>query len=461
MKERAGFGRYIRFALTFGDYVVLNIVFFITYLLVGADAPFVSKWVWLISNLAFIPSAAFFSGIHNDRIVYADRVVINALESSLLFTGVFLALLYVFDIYDIGALTVFVFCSTLFFLLSVWWLISRRVLKRFRRMGLNFKRVIIIGAGPTGRMVAQELASDAGYGYRMMGMFDDDREVLGNIQGEFTAPLCEVEDFVRLNKIDIIYYTISAENEETIRRMMMVADEAGVEFVYVPKFHRMLRGQFHISSVGTLPAMTHTLSPLNSLPNRLAKRFLDLCVSVPFCILSPLIFVPIAVGIKLTSPGPVFFRQKRTGIYGREFVCFKFRTMKVNAQADTLQATADDPRKTRFGDFLRRSSLDELPQFFNVLLGDMSVVGPRPHMISHTEEYSALIDRYMVRHAVKPGITGWAQVNGYRGATKQLWQMERRVEHDVWYIRNWNVFLDLKIIFLTLFNSIRGEKNAY
>ncbi len=135
--------------------------------------------------------------------------------------------------------------------------------------------------------------------------------------------------------------------------------------------------------------------------------------------------------------------------------------MRVNSQANTLQATADDPRKTKFGDFLRRSSLDELPQFFNVLIGDMSVVGPRPHMISHTEEYSALIDRYMVRHAVKPGITGWAQVNGYRGATKQLWQMEKRVEHDVWYIRNWNVFLDLKIIFLTVFNSIRGEKNAY
>ena len=133
----------------------------------------------------------------------------------------------------------------------------------------------------------------------------------------------------------------------------------------------------------------------------------------------------------------------------------------MNSQANTLQATADDPRKTKFGDFLRRSSLDELPQFFNVLIGDMSVVGPRPHMISHTEEYSALIDRYMVRHAVKPGITGWAQVNGYRGATKQLWQMEKRVEHDVWYIRNWNVFLDLKIIFLTVFNSIRGEKNAY
>ena len=188
MKERVRFGRYIRFALSFGDYAVLNLVFLSICFLVGKDAPFVSKWVWLIANIAFVPSVAFFSGIHNHRIVYADRVVINALQSSLLFVGVFLALLYVFDIYDIGALVVFVFGFMLFFLLSVWWLISRRVLKRFRRMGLNFKRVIIIGAGPTGRMVAQELASDAGYGYRMMGVFDDDESVLGNIQGEFTAP---------------------------------------------------------------------------------------------------------------------------------------------------------------------------------------------------------------------------------------------------------------------------------
>jgi putative colanic acid biosynthesis UDP-glucose lipid carrier transferase len=135
--------------------------------------------------------------------------------------------------------------------------------------------------------------------------------------------------------------------------------------------------------------------------------------------------------------------------------------MKLNAESDKLQATKDDPRKTKLGDFLRKTSLDELPQFFNVLIGNMSVVGPRPHMVSHTEEYSALIEKYMIRHAVKPGITGWAQVNGYRGGTKYLWQMEKRVEHDVWYIRNWNIFLDIKIIFMTAFNGLREDKNAY
>lgn len=175
----------------------------------------------------------------------------------------------------------------------------------------------------------------------------------------------------------------------------------------------------------------------------------------------PIIYIPIALGIKLTSPGPVFFKQKRTGLYGKDFYCYKFRTMKINADSDKVQATKDDPRKTKFGNFLRKTSLDELPQFINVFLGNMSVVGPRPHMVSQTEDYRKQIDKYMIRHAVKPGITGLAQVKGFRGATEHLWQMEKRVEYDVKYITNWNFFLDIKIIFLTVFNQLVGEDNAY
>ncbi|MGN1238611.1 MAG: sugar transferase, partial [Muribaculaceae bacterium] len=178
-------------------------------------------------------------------------------------------------------------------------------------------------------------------------------------------------------------------------------------------------------------------------------------------ICSPIVLIPVAVGIKISSPGPIFFRQKRTGYRGKEFWCYKFRTMRVNKDSDKLQATRNDPRKTRFGDFLRRSSIDELPQFFNVWRGDMSIVGPRPHMVKHTQDYSALIDKYMLRHTIKPGITGWAQVNGLRGQTEHLWQMEKRVEYDVWYAENWNMMLDFKIVFLTVYNAVKGEKNAF
>ena len=179
------------------------------------------------------------------------------------------------------------------------------------------------------------------------------------------------------------------------------------------------------------------------------------------CTLFPFIYIFVAIVTKITSPGPVFFKQKRNGLNGKEFYCYKFRSMKVNRDADTVQATKDDPRKTKFGNFLRKSSIDELPQFINVLKGDMSVVGPRPHMLKHTEEYSALINKYMVRHFIKPGITGWAQVNGCRGETKELSQMEDRIRKDIWYVENWSFWLDLRIIYMTVRNAIHGEDNAY
>ena len=176
---------------------------------------------------------------------------------------------------------------------------------------------------------------------------------------------------------------------------------------------------------------------------------MDLLVAIPAVLLSPLWFIPLAVIVKMSSPGPVLFRQIRTGYMGKEFECLKFRTMLVNDDADSMQASKSDMRITKIGKFLRKTSLDELPQFFNVLKGDMAVVGPRPHMIKHTADYSTLLGNYMLRHLVKPGLTGWAQANGLRGETKELWQMEKRVEYDVHYVESWNVWLDFKIIFLT------------
>lgn len=461
INERVRLGKYLRATLVVSDFAALNLVYLIMVLILGPGHPFTSKTIWLVANISLIPSEWLFSSIHNTRIVYADRLVLSAFKSVLLCGCVFTTLLYALDQFDISVSTALLFFGIFFIVLSVWWIVSRSVLKKARNLGLNFKRVIIIGGGPTGEAVYDEIHGDAGYGYRMMGVFDVKAPTSVKFRNCFTGTLEEVADFVHLNKIDIIYYTLNVEDGTFLSRVLKVADEEGAEFVYVPTFNRFLSGNFMPSSVGNLPCLEHTLSPLHKRRNRITKRIEDILISGTFLCFSPIIFIPIAIGIKLTSPGPIFFRQKRTGIYGSEFVCYKFRTMKVNDQSDSLQATENDPRKTKFGDFLRRTSMDELPQFFNVFIGNMSVVGPRPHMISHTVEYSALIDKYMVRHAVKPGITGWAQVNGYRGGTKELWQMEKRVDYDVWYIRNWNFFLDMKIIFFTVLNGIRGEKNAY
>ena len=218
----------------------------------------------------------------------------------------------------------------------------------------------------------------------------------------------------------------------------------------------------HFEMLGNVPVLSIRREPLELLENRILKRTFDIvCAALFLCTIFPFIYIVVGIAIKMNSPGPVFFKQKRSGEDGKEFWCYKFRSMRVNTQCDTLQATEHDPRKTKIGEIIRRTSIDELPQFINVLKGDMSIVGPRPHMLKHTKEYSQLINKFMVRHFVKPGITGWAQVTGYRGETKELWQMEGRVIRDIWYIEHWAFLLDLYIIYKTVYNAIHGEKEAY
>ena len=234
-------------------------------------------------------------------------------------------------------------------------------------------------------------------------------------------------------------------------------------FYSVPNVRNYLKRTMTMEILGSVPVLTVRSDQLSgSLTNRIIKRTFDIVVSGLFLLLCFWwIYLIVALLGMIFQPGPVFFFQPRSGLGGKDFVCIKFRSMKVNAQSDELQATEDDPRKTKFGDFLRRYSIDELPQFINVFKGDMSIVGPRPHMVKHTKEYSELIDKYMVRHWVRPGITGWAQVTGSRGETRELWQMEERIKKDIWYIENWSPFLDFQIIFLTVVNMFVGDKNAY
>ena len=272
----------------------------------------------------------------------------------------------------------------------------------------------------------------------------------------------EVESFVLENEVDEIYCTLPGTNDAKIVRLLNFAEKHMIRFYIVPEFYRNLKKSLVMEVLESIPLLTVRREPLQAAYNRALKRTFDIVFSLLVLItIYPILYIVIGILIKMSSPGPVLFKQKRTGLYGQDFKCYKFRTMRVNPQADSLQAVKDDPRKTRVGDFLRRTNLDEFPQFINVLRGEMSVVGPRPHMLKHTEQYSALIDKYMVRHLVKPGVTGWAQVTGYRGETKNLEQMEGRVKRDVWYIENWSFFLDLKIIVVTVLNMFKGEKNAY
>ncbi len=312
---------------------------------------------------------------------------------------------------------------------------------------------------PTSERLLNEIEADPGFGYKVKGFFDD--ICPDDFRGKHLGSIDNLEDFVRRHTIHQIFYTYTANNNNDLSRAVKIADDNVCDFYYVPRITRFVNRPFSLNTIGSVPVLCTQPNPLSKMVNRVIKRSFDLTVSGLFLLFYPLIYIPIAIAIKMSSTGPVYFKQERTGYRGNSFLCYKFRTMKINANADKCQATKNDPRKTRVGDFLRRTSLDELPQFINVWKGDMSIVGPRPHMLRHTEEYTELIHRYMVRHMVKPGITGWAQVNGYRGITDELWKMERRVEFDTWYIENWSFFLDLKIMVRTIINAVKGESNAF
>src|SRR5690606_10508566 len=219
---------------------------------------------------------------------------------------------------------------------------------------------------------------------------------------------------------------------------------------------------YNISILGDVPVISIRQEPVYDIEGRFKKRLFDMLFSLLVVVLVLSWLYPlIGMLIKLESRGPIMFKQLRTGRDNKPFWCYKFRSMRVNNESDDRQATRGDSRITTIGAFLRRTSLDELPQFFNVLQGHMSVVGPRPHMLKHTEQYKTIIDHYMTRQFLKPGITGWAQVNGYRGETTEPRLMERRVAHDIWYLENWTTMLDVRIVFLTIINMLVGEKNAF
>lgn len=461
MATKGRYGKYLRSLIVIGDFICINFAYLLACLVCNFDGHLYNHLVWAFINVAYIPVSAFFSQIHNQRIVYANHVVITALQSTLFHAVIFTALLFfIVKIEQVKIEHLLILYLFMVVLKPLWWIVARKLLKAFRSKGYNFRKVIIVGYGRTGKILEKALLSDAGYGYKIVGVFDDNREATISYP-LYKGTIADVEDFALLNNIDEIYCALPTPEEDKIMPLIRFAEKNAIHLYVIPSITPYLHRRLHFDNIGDVPIMSIRKEPLENVANKFLKRAFDILFSAVALFFSPIIFIPVALAIKISSPGPVFFRQKRTGIKGKEFVCYKFRTMRVNNDSDKVQATQNDPRKTKLGNFLRKTNIDELPQFWNVLKGDMSVVGPRPHMVKHTEDYSKLIESYMLRHLVKPGITGWAQVNGYRGETKELWQMEKRVEYDVWYIENWDFFLDIKIIYLTIFNALRGEKNAY
>ena len=468
MQEVQRFNKVLKSCVLLGDLILLN-------LLLWGFEQFLGNRFWcencgsILQGMALITLCYLLCNMHSGVILHRsvvrpEQIMVRVLRNMVPFVLLSVCILLLFHFEFSHSRLFGLFYIVLILVIVSYRLAFRYFLELYRKQGGNVRKVILIGSHENMQELYHAMTDDPTSGYRVLGYFEDfpsdrypsDVSYLGHPQ--------EVNNFLKQNvgRVDQLYCRLPSARSAEIVPIINYCENHLVRFFSVPNVRNYLKRRMHFEMLGNVPVLSIRREPLELLENRIVKRTFDIVCSTLFlCTIFPFIYIIVGVAIKMSSPGPIFFKQKRSGEDGKEFWCYKFRSMRVNAQCDTLQATEHDPRKTRIGEIIRKTSIDELPQFINVFKGDMSIVGPRPHMLKHTQEYSLLINKFMVRHFVKPGITGWAQVTGYRGETKELWQMEGRVMRDIWYIEHWTFLLDLYIMYKTVYNAIHGEKEAY
>lgn len=451
IKNHSYTNRLIKWVVITIDFVVLwGMLYWVIALIPKSD-----EWdddkrriFWTVCTLSMMLSEHWFYSFIHERLVGASDILRRSFM--LVATQTVLSYLLMRTVhftYNLGWQLFFMGLCMLVVIVFVRF-VERWMLKRLRKLGYNTRKVTFVGADEELQRLHWKLMSNPTYGYKLYSSYMSVCDF---------ASLLSHPDNLLLG--DELYLCVPRREREVIERTASLCHHRMVKFYYVPTADEKLN--LHSVLLDDIEVMATFTSPLEEPLNRLLKRVADILLSILFLIPTVILLPVIAFIIKRQSPGPVFFRQQRTGLDGRSFYCYKFRSMHVNADADRLQATRNDPRLFPFGSFMRKTNIDELPQFWNTLVGNMSIVGPRPHMLAHTEQYDKLIDKYMVRHFVKPGITGWAQVTGFRGETSELWQMEGRVERDIWYIQNWSFWLDLRIIWLTVKLLFKKDRQAY
>jgi len=460
-----GYSKYQKAICLAGDIFLLVVSFLIAYYIrfnqpfVFQRYDFISLFIIYVFSWWAISSSGYFA--IGQRGVYFDKVLIRFFRNQIIHIIVVFGVIVLLRFYNVSRLMILYAFGMQVILLLSWRIVLSRIINYYRRKGYNFRNIMIIGTNPNAIDLYKTLTSNRNFGYRFLGFIagENERQTVGECN---VLDLSDFEKYAINNNLDEVYCTLTVGYEERIQEIIRYCENNLIRFKLVPNFQRYIKKQVTVSFIDHIPLILLRPEPLESDFSRLTKRVFDIVFSMLVIILLLSWLIPIfGILIRLESKGPVFFTQKRTGKDNKEFDIIKFRSMTVNTDADAIQATKGDARITKIGRFIRKSNIDELPQFLNVLAGHMSIVGPRPHMVKHTEEYSEIINKYMVRHFVKPGITGWAQVNGYRGETNTPELMRKRVEYDVWYIENWSFALDLFIILKTVLNIFQGEENAF
>lgn len=457
----ARFSKYINVLHWIGDIIVINIAFLLSYYLqfntlVGLlTPPYLSLFMYY--NGAWIALVLILKPYKYSRISRVAAILRGH------FTLIILHLLLITAFFVIGnayffsrgqILSTYAILSILVFTWKVFFVYLLRI---YRKKGFNFRNVVIVGYGELSEDLRKYFLLHPEHGFKLLGFFDN-RHQSERILGTYA----DIEKYAKHNEVSEIYCCLPYIRYTQVKKLIDFGEENLIKIKLIADFRGFSMKGLELERYDLIPVLNVNPIPLDDYKNRLVKRAFDLAFSSFVIVFLLSWFMPLlAIIIKLDSRGPVFFKQKRTGKDKQEFWCYKFRSMKVNSESDFQQATKADFRITKLGYFLRKTSLDELPQFFNVFLGNMSVVGPRPHMLKHTEEYSKVVEKFMSRHFVKPGITGLAQAKGFRGETETDLLMQNRVRLDRFYVGNWSLIFDIKIIILTISSIFSGDDKAY
>ena len=447
------------------DIIILNLIIFLASIIFDRriSDEYTSHYIeyWILINIVWLLSA-WLVGIYSQKNIISFEPFFRKTTKAYLI-WITLLFLYLFFTREIVVSRLFISATIIGFRIGLF--INRflyiSIKKRFVNNNQGSKNILIIGYNNTSKKLASYLEQES-LNTEIVGYIENNEKVTELSNYPIMGDLESTVEFAKKHYVEEIFSTITPEQDPRLYEVMQQVEYECIRFKIVPDFSMFVKGPIHVSYYNDIPIVTLRGESLETFNNKLKKRAFDVFVStlVIIFILSWLIPL-VSLCILLESRGPIFFMQWRTGKNKKNFRCLKFRSMHVNKDSDVVQATKTDNRITKVGKFLRKTSLDEFPQFINVFLGDMSVVGPRPHMIHHTNEYSKIVNQYMVRLFSKPGITGWAQINGFRGEIAEPKQIKKRVEYDLWYMENWSLLLDIKIVFLTMLNVLKGEKNAY
>lgn len=360
-------------------------------------------------------------------------------------------LLFLFKGGDFSRLALMIFFFSVNTLLGLKRLLMRKFLHKIRKAGYNVKRVLVVGSGSVAQQYLKEVKANPEFGYYVIG-YVAEQQTLSDIP--YFGKLKMLDQVLERWKPEEVVAGFDILEYAHMPLLIQACEQSGTRLTFIPFYAQYMPAHPQIDSFNGLPMINLRRIPLDNFGNAFLKRVLDIVGSLVLIILTAPLMLIAAVGVKLSSPGPIIFKQKRVGLNKKEFYMYKFRSMQVNQQSDTQWSTNSDPRKTAFGAWIRKFSIDELPQFFNVLKGDMSLVGPRPELPHFVEQFKEDIPLYMVKHQVRPGITGWAQINGLRGDTS----IEERIRHDIFYIENWTFLFDIKILLMTPWKGIINQE---